>query len=162
MEIKEKNVSKKLSKSSKSNKSTFSTVMYVFAAVVAIFGVALLVNNMFLYKSTISQAVEQGYAIDVVKKALLTSQLIPAIIVPIATYGGIALILLGVGKVNKKVSKCLALLTKVEVSSDVIEESIVDQNVAEIENAQAIEEIETIEPIETNEQIETSEAPKTI
>ena len=141
MEIKEKSVSKK------SSKSTFSTVMYVFAAVAGIFGIALLVNNMLLFKSTVSQAVEQGYAIGTVRKALLTSQLIPGIIEPIGTYGGIALILLGVGKVNKKVSNCLTLLTKVEVSTDVIEETIVDLNVADIENAQAIE---------------TNEAPETV
>ncbi|MBU3189383.1 hypothetical protein K9O30_09755 [Clostridium bowmanii] len=143
MEIKEKNVSKKLSK------STFSTVMYVFAAVAGVFGIALLINNMILFKSTVSQAVAQGYAIATVKKALLTSQLIPGIIEPIGTYGGIALILLGVGKVNKKVSKCLSLLTKVEVGTDVIEEIIVEPNVVDLENVEVTEEIKTSEHTET-------------
>ena len=146
MEIKEMNVSKK---SGKSSKSTFSTVMYVFAAVAGIFGIALLVNNMLLFKSTVSQAVEQGYAVATVKKALLTSQLIPGIIEPIGTYGGIALILLGVGKINKKVVKCIAQLTKIEVSTDVIEESIVDPNVVNVENTKVTEEIKSSDNIET-------------
>ena len=128
MGIKEKKVSKK------SKGSSFSIIMYVVASVVALIGVALLVNNIFLYKSTVSQAVTQGYDIATVRKALLTSQLLPGMFEPIGIYGGIAFLILGVGIVNKKVSQCLILLTKVEVSDDIIEENIVEQNVVDVEN----------------------------
>ena len=98
MGIKEKKVSKK------SKESSITIIMYVVASVVALIGVALLVNNIILFKSTVSQAVAQGYDIATVRKALLTSQLLPGMFEPIGIYGGIAFLLLGVGKVNKKVS----------------------------------------------------------
>ncbi|GCD12521.1 hypothetical protein [Clostridium tagluense] len=131
MGIKEKNESKK------SKGSSISIVMYLVASVVALIGVALLVNNILLFKSTVSQAVAQGYDIATVRKALLTSQLLPGIFEPIGIYGGIAFLILGVGIVNKKVSNCLMLLTKVEVDNNIIEENIV--NVENIEIEQEVE-----------------------
>ena len=128
MEIKAKNMSKK------SGKSVISIILYVVASVVAIMGVALLVNNVFLYKTNFNQAVAQGYSAATVRNALITSQLLPGIFEPIGIYGGIAFLLLGVGMINKKVSKCLILLTKAEVCNDVIEE-----------NAETIEQTETVE-----------------
>ena len=127
MEIKEKNVSRK------SSKSSFSTVMYVVASVVGLIGVSLLINNYFLFQSTVSQAVAQGYAVATVRKALLTSQLLPGIFEPVGIYGGIAFLIFGVGVVNKKVSKCLMFLDKVEDFNDIIEESIVGQNVVAVD-----------------------------
>jgi len=138
MKRKDGNISKK------STKSTFSTVMYVLAATVGTLGVALLINNLLLFKSSVTQYVTQGYAVGTVIKQLLTAQLLPGIFEPIAMYGGIAFILLGIGKVNKKVSKCLMLLTKVEVGNDIIEESIVKQNVAEGENTATSESTQTM------------------
>ncbi|MCB2313588.1 hypothetical protein LGL55_21120 [Clostridium tagluense] len=136
MESKEKNVSKK------SKGSSISIVMYLVASVVALIGVALLVNNILLFKSTVSQAVTQGYDIASVRKALLTSQLLPGIFEPIGIYGGIAFLILGVGIVNKKVSNCLMLLTKVEVDDNIIEENIVEENVVNAENIQIEQEVE--------------------
>ena len=130
MEIKAKNMSKK------SGKSVISIILYVVASVVAIMGVALLVNNVFLYKTNFNQAVAQGYSAATVRNALVTSQLLPGIFEPVAIYGGIAFLLLGVGVVNKKVSKCLIRLTKAEVCNDILEEDIVDQNVTSVENAE--------------------------
>ncbi|WP_253200424.1 hypothetical protein [Clostridium sp. CF012] len=148
MGIKEKNVSKKL------KGSAISTVMYVAASVVALIGVALLVNNILLYKTTVSQAVTQGYDVATVRKALLTSQLLPGMFEPIGIYGGIAFLIFGVGKVNKKVSNCFMLLTKAEVCNDIIEESIVQQNVVDVENIEATEMAETTEQIEIVEEVE--------
>ena len=142
MEIKEKNVSKK------SKGSAISTVMYVVASAVALIGVALLVNNILLFKSTVNQAVAQGYAVATVRKALLTSQLLPGMFEPIGIYGGIAFVLFGVGKVNKKVSEGLMLLTKVEVSNDTFEESVVEQNVVDAENIEETQKIETVQEVE--------------
>lgn len=130
MKRKDKNSAKK------SGKFIISTVLYVFASIVAIIGVALLVNNIFLFKNTISQYVAQGYSAQTVINELMTSQLLPGIFEPVAVYGGIAFLLLAAGKINKKVSKCLAMLTKVEGYNDIIEESILEESILE-ENAVA-------------------------
>ena len=154
MEIKNKKVS------GKSKKSRFSIVMYVVASLVALIGVALVVNNIFLYKSTVSQAVTQGYAIATVRKALLTSQLIPGMAEPIGLYGGIAFLILGVGIVHKKVSNCLIFLTKFEVEHDIIEENIVGENVVDAENIEEStleQNVVDVENIEATEQIEIKE-----
>jgi len=140
--------------SGKSKKSRFSIVMYVVASLVALIGVALVVNNIFLYKSTVSQAVTQGYAIATVRKALLTSQLIPGMAEPIGLYGGIAFLILGVGIVHKKVSNCLMFLTKVEVEHDIIEENIVEENVIDAQNIEATEMAKPTEQKETVEEVE--------
>lgn len=156
MKAKNKNVPEKLGKSS------ISIVMYSVASVVAIIGIALLVNNILLFKSTVNQYVAQGYTAATVTTELLKSQLLPGIFEPVAVYGGIAFVLLGVGIVNKKVSKCLMLLTKVEDGNDTIEESIVEENIVEqndayLENAEMTE---TIEGTEATEKTETGEEDK--
>ena len=76
--------------------------MYVVASLVGVIAVALLVNNYFLFKSTVNQAIAQGYDVATVRKALLTSQLLPGIFEPIGIYGGIAFLLFGVGMLIKK------------------------------------------------------------
>jgi len=136
MGIKEKNVSNKL------GKSTISTVMYIVGAVVAVVGVALLINNILLFKNTVTQYVAQGYAASTVIKELITSML-PQIFEPIGVYGGIAFILFGVGIVNKKVSKCLILLDKNEVINDIIEE-----NIFNVENEEIINNTEEVKAAE--------------
>lgn len=110
-----------------SKKSAISIVLFITAAIVAILGVALLVDNIYLYKTSFSQAVAQGYAAGTVRKALVTSQLLPGILQPISVYGGIACLLVGVGIVNDKVSKSLMLLAKAETCNDSIKENCVDQ-----------------------------------
>jgi len=138
MEVNSKNVSKK---------SIISIALYVVAIVVALLGVALLVTNMLLFKSTVSQAVAQGYAVATVRKALLTSQLLPGIFQPVAVYGGIAFLLFGAGVINNKVSKCLTLLTKVEICNDIVQDDIVNQEVVNVENVETTEQIKTPEEV---------------
>jgi hypothetical protein len=149
MGIKVKNVSKK------SGKSGISTTMFIIAAFVAVIGVALIVNNIILYKNTVSQALGEGYDIATVRKALITSQLLPGMLEPLGTYGGIAFVLLGIGKVNKKVLKSITLLTKVEDFNDTTEVSI-DESYAESgieENMGDAQNIETAQ-IENFEEVE--------
>jgi len=128
-----KNKTKNSSK--KSGKFTISIILYIVSCIVAIIGVALLVNNIFLFKNTVSQYVAQGYSAQTVINELMTSQLLPGIFEPVALYGGIAFLLLSAGKINKKVTKCLTLLTKVEVLNETIEESVLENNI-EVENSQ--------------------------
>jgi len=145
MKLKSKNVSKK------SGKSVISITLYVVAAVVAIMGVALLVNNVNLFNTAVAQYVAQGNPVATVRKALVTSQLIPGIFEPVAIYGGIAFLLLAAGIVNKKVSKCLILLTKAEVCNDIVEEQVVKQNVVSVENEQTTKQAETVHEAQMNE-----------
>ncbi|MBU3158702.1 hypothetical protein KPL37_02795 [Clostridium frigoris] len=119
-----------------SKKSAISIVLFISAIVVAILGVALLINNIYLYKTSFSQAVAQGYSAATVRKALVTSQLLPGILQPIALYGGVALLLLGVSKISNKVSKCLTVLTDTEVCDDALEENVIDQNTSSTENVE--------------------------
>lgn len=123
MKLKEKNMPEK------SKKPTSSIVLYGAFSVVALIAVALLINNIILFKNTVNLYVDQGYlAADVIKQ-LIPSQLLPGIFEPIAVYGGIAFVLLGAAIINQKVSKCLILLTKVEVCNDAIEDSDLVENV---------------------------------
>ena len=122
-------------------KSAISITLFVSAIVVAILGVALFADNIYLYNTSFSQAVAQGYAAGTVRKALVTSQLLPGILQPIAIYGGLALLLLGLSKISDKVSKCLSVLTNTHNSNDVAQENCVDQvdqNVIKVENVETI------------------------
>lgn len=138
MKPEEKNMPKK------SKKLSISIVLNVAASVIALVGVALLVNNIILFRNTVSGYVSQGYAAAAVLNQLIPSQLLPGIFEPVAVYGGIAIALLGVGIANKKVSQCLMLLNKEDACNDVIEENIIEQNVSDTENTEAIEQAETV------------------
>ena len=93
-----------------SKRPTSSIVFYFAAIVVAIIGISYFVTNIVLFQNTVAQYVAQGYPAAVVVNQLLPSQLLPGIYEPIAVYGGIALILFGVGLINQKISKCLKML----------------------------------------------------
>jgi hypothetical protein len=148
MKLKEKNVPER------SKKSASSIVLYGAASVVALIAVALLINNIILFNNNVTNYVAQGYlAADVIKQ-LIPSQLLPGIFEPIALYGGIAFVLLGAGIINQKVSKCLILLTKIEVCNDATEESVLEENVIDEKNMGATKRAETIE--EVNETTDNS------
>lgn len=138
MKLKDKNVSKK---------SSISTVMYAAASVIAIVGIAALANNIFLFISSINQYVAEGYPTATVLKQLIPYQLLPGIFEPIGMYGGVAFVLLGVGILNKKVSRCLSLLDKEDICNDTIEESILKERVIDIENIETTEKVENIEEL---------------
>lgn len=109
MEIKDKTVSKK------SKKSSISKMLNTAALIVAILGIASLVNTVYVFVKTVKQYAAQGYPAATVVKQLIPSQLLPGIFEPIAVYGGIAIILLAVRMIDEKVSKCLEKLIPVEI-----------------------------------------------
>lgn len=109
MKVKDKTVLKK------SKKVSVSKILNAAALVVVILGIASLANNIYLFRQAVNQYVAQGYSAATVTKQLLSSQLLPGIFEPIALYGGISIVLLAVSMINKKVSKCLELLTPTEV-----------------------------------------------
>ena len=114
-------------KSVSENQRNFSvsTVLYIAASVVALIGVALLIDNIYIFKTTIDQYVTQGYPAADVTKSLIPAQLLPGIFDPLAVYGGIAFILFGVGIANKRISG-LITQTKAESPNDVVEEGIME------------------------------------
>ncbi|URZ00414.1 hypothetical protein [Clostridium felsineum] len=98
-----------------SKQSKASIVLYIAAAVVAIIGIALLVDNIVVYKKALSQYVAQGYKAATVNAQLLPQQLLPEIFNAIGLYGGIAVALVGAGIVNNKISRLLSLKDSTEV-----------------------------------------------
>lgn len=134
----------------KSTKNSILIALYIAAALVALLGVALLVNNILIFKSTLAQYVADGYPAAVVAKNLIPQQLLPGIFEPMAVYGGIAIILIGVGITNKKISKCLLMLNRVENQDDPVEESITEEDVADFENIKTIEQTETVQEIKNS------------
>ena len=108
---------------SNQKRPTISVVLYVAAGIIAILGTVLLISNVILYRNNVAQYVAQGNAIKAVTAQLIPTQLIPGIFEPISIYWGIALLLIGAGIINQKVSKYLATLTKSEVHDTTIEES---------------------------------------
>lgn len=138
MKIKNKTVSKK------SKQPFISIVLHVATCVVGVVGIALLVNNIILFRSAMNQYVAQGYNATTVAKQLIPAQLLPGIFEPVAVYGGIAFILLGASIIYDKISKCLTLLSKDEVCKDAIEEGNPEQNAADIENTEISGEVEVM------------------
>lgn len=112
----------------KSKQAKISIVLNIAALIVALIAIALLVNNIMYYKNTVSQYVAQGYSAADVMKQLIPSQLIPGIFDPVGLYGGIALALFGIGKVNKRISECMALLDRVDDHNDDSKEGILEEN----------------------------------
>lgn len=103
-----------------------SKTLYAVASIVGIMGIVLLADNIYIFKSTVDQYVAQGYPAAEVIKGLIPSQLLPGILEPIAIYGGIAFILIGVGIANKKISEHFIALSRVENQDEVlVEERII-------------------------------------
>lgn len=107
----------KLKRKERSRHPISSIVLYIVSALTALIAIAFLVNNVILFKNNVSQYVAQGYSSAEVIQQLLPAQLLPGIFEPIAVYGGIAFILLGVGIINQKVTECLKMLAKAEVTT---------------------------------------------
>ncbi len=87
----------------KKTKNYLSTILYVGSALVGAVGIALLVNNIIMFKTTVEQYVAQGYPAETVMESLVPAQLLPGIFEAIAVYGGIALLLFGLGKAYKAI-----------------------------------------------------------
>ncbi|AHF07017.1 hypothetical protein [Desulfitobacterium metallireducens] len=94
-----------------------SIVLYTAGTVVALIAIAFLVNNILLFKNVVAQYVDQGYPSSEVLSQLIPNQLLPGVFEPVAVYGGIAFLLIGVGIINRKVSEGLKILTKDETTS---------------------------------------------
>jgi len=123
----------------KSKKSTNTKVMYIAALVAALFAVVLLICNIMLFKSSVTQYVAQGYPLAIILKQLIPAQLLPGVFEPIALYGGIAILLFAVASINEKVSKCLISSTNVglcqcdETAPETVVEDFTEDTIADNE-----------------------------
>ena len=122
-------------------------LFYTFiASIVAIAGTALLVDNIFIFKTAVAQYITQGYTSSVILESLIPSQLVPSILEPIGLYGGIAFILLGLGIVNTKISKLTAGLSNDEKNNNIIVGNIEVKDIADTEPSETIE---IVDPVKT-------------
>ena len=136
----------------KTNQSSIKTpvstfVMYACACITGLVAIAALVNNVRLYNNSISQYVAQGYAKAQVVQQLLPAQLLPGIFEPVAVYGGIAIALVGVGIIIKKLSKSISLLTQ----KDETDCSVENQESVQTAEQQVITEIASDNNEQSNE-----------
>ncbi|WP_205666539.1 hypothetical protein [Aminipila luticellarii] len=92
----------------KSKKFSISKLLYVIAAIVALLGIAILADDIFLFRTTVAQYAMQGYPAAEVMKQLVPAQLLPGIFEALALYGGMAFALVGIGTANKKLSDHMA------------------------------------------------------
>ena len=121
--------------SKKSKAPTSSIIMYVGAIVVALIGIASLINNVLVFRTAIVDYVAQGYKMAQILPHIIPSQLLPAIFEAVAVYGGIAFVLLSAGIINHKISKYLNLL-EINKSSEVIKTSTFDVNIIDSNSEQ--------------------------
>jgi hypothetical protein len=146
------NRKEKQKKVKKEKKFSISTALYIAAAVVAIIGIALLVNNIYLFNYTVAQYVSQGYSATAVRKSLLLTQLLPGITQPAALYGGIAFMLFAVGKMNKNILKYFMTSNKAEESVNDVKEIIIENDAMENTEQQSLpEQIDKTEKQEIDE-----------
>jgi len=138
----------------KSKPAIETIVLYVAAAVVALMGLALLVDNIYMYTTTLAQYVTQGYPKAEVTKQLLPSMLLPGIFEPIAVYGGIALVLFYLGVINKKVTWCLTSFNSGKSNNNADDKSEMDVLGIDVDNVPTAESTESVDeyndPVNTN------------
>jgi hypothetical protein len=113
-----KTVTLKAGKSDQSPTNTSSKFLYIAAAIAAIIALALLIDNIWLFKNNIDQYVAQGYPSAEVLKQLIPAQLLPGIFEPLVVYGGIALILWWLGILNRRISACMPAENRVVPDSN--------------------------------------------
>lgn len=151
--------SKRVSK--KSGKFSSWTAFYIAALVTLLVGIALLVNDIILFRKTVNQYVAQGYSANVVLGQLVPSQLLPGIFQFIGLYGGIVCILIGIGIINKKLSKIFGKLYNCDdnLQEDIKEQEVIGVN--EVENVEDAESIEGEKDTEVEKQDENKDIGET-
>jgi hypothetical protein len=119
----------------------------VAAAVAGVIAVALLIDNIMLFKNNVAQYVAQGYPSSEVLKQLIPAQLLPGIFEPLVLYLGIALVLWGLGLINQKLSICQAE-TKDEISTNVAQETTSEENKIDSEIANTSDKTDAVDQVQ--------------
>lgn len=108
------------SKPGKPARSSVDILRIVLAVIAALAAVTLLVVNIISFLDAVNYYLAMGYPSGEVYKQLIPSQLLPGIFEPLAIYGGLALLLVYVGRLNQKIDNLQALLTPSD-SDDIVE-----------------------------------------
>jgi hypothetical protein len=137
----------------KCKKSALSIILYAGAVILFGIGIAVIVLNVKEYKTAVVQYVAQGYTAAEVSKALIQSQLIPAVLQAVGTYMGIGLVLVAAGAINCKVSKCIMLSAKDECCNN-------DEVKEEVKEAEVVETPEEPETVVESQKEESDEENK--
>ncbi|WP_333859013.1 hypothetical protein [Clostridium sp.] len=148
MKFKSKGISKKPGRLSS------CIVFYIAALVTALMGIVLLVNNVIMFRKTVNQYVAQGYSANIVLEQLVPSQLLPGIFQCIGLYGGITCILIGIGIINKKLSKFFGQLDN---GNHIPQEDVAAQEVIDINEVETLEDIENKNDMEAEHKKENTE-----
>lgn len=141
----------------KCKKSALSIILYAGAVILFGIGIAVIVLNVKEYKTAVVQYVAQGYTAAEVSKALIQSQLIPAVLQAVGTYMGIGLVLVAAGAINCKVSKCIMLSAKDECCNN---DEVKDEVKEEVKEAEVIETSEEPETVVESQKAESDEENK--
>ncbi len=119
----------------KSKASGISILMNIAALVVLLVGIAVLISNVVLFNKAVEQYVSQGIPADLVRRELFLSQLLPSILESFLYFAG-AFILFGIGVLNNKLSRFLAIIDETKGQSEVVKVEAVEEPAAnEIEEA---------------------------
>lgn len=118
--------------------SPVSIALYAASIIAAVIAVASLVITITFFNYTVSQYVAQGYTASDVYKQLLPSQLYPGILQGIAIYGGIAVILFGLGKINQNSVKHLVLQNRTNIPYKAEEENTFENDALNLEHNDSI------------------------
>ena len=111
------------SKPGKPTRSSLDILRIFLAAIAALAAVMLLVVNITSFLDAVGYYLAMGYPSGEVYKQLIPSQLLPGIFEPLAIYGGLALLLVYVGRLKPNTDDFQALLTPSD-SDDIVEESV--------------------------------------
>lgn len=144
-------------------KNKISLVLYIGGSIVAIMGIALLINNIILYNQTIAEYVAQGYDSAEVVTQMPPTQLLPIVFQAIGLYGGVSMILFCMGLIFQKVSTFMNQPTFMDrpIVDEINLESLSVNVIEETEIEQALESADPILPATDQSITETSdtEAP---
>jgi|LGOV01.1.fsa_nt_gb uncharacterized membrane protein len=133
-------------------------VFYIASLVIGLIGIASLINNISLYNKTIAQYVGQGYPASDVISQLLPSQLLPGVFEAIALYGGIALLLFGIGLIYEKIFNSQLSINALTLEDNLTEAVIVEENSSETDEIPVIEVIS--EKVISEEKVSDKEISK--
>jgi hypothetical protein len=114
------------------NRILISTkIIYAAATLIFLIGIALLADNIILFKNNVAHYVAQGYPSAEVVKQLLPGQLLPGIFEPVAIYWGIAAILFCGALINQKISFLTASIMKVNTGVEIDKKELAEEVASE-------------------------------
>lgn len=132
-----------MNKEKKKKSPKIAMTLKIGGMVVWLLGLASLVNNIIIFKTSIEQYIEQGYPKEMVMQAMVPSQLLPGIFEPIALYGGLGFLIFAVGVIACKLFSQDDFLEEglkemdEEEEKDFDESAIVDTEAEEVEVVEA-------------------------